>query len=363
MKNTIGNVLTVTIFGESHGPAVGAVIDGIAPGIKIDKDYIAQKTELRKAKGEISTARTEPDEVEFLSGVFEGYTTGTPLTLVIKNTNTRSGDYKELSRLARPAHADLTAQYKYGGFEDYRGGGHFSGRITAALVAAGAILQKALENKGIFIGTHIKNLAGVKDRDFETLKSDIETLSNMQFAVLDGNVADKMYEKILDAKQNADSVGGILETAVIGMPKGVGDPWFDTVEGELSKIIFSIPAVKGIEFGAGFGFAEMPGSVANDAFYSKDGEIYTKTNNNAGINGGITNGMPIIFRTAVKPTPSIAKEQETVDMKMLTDAKLVIKGRHDPVIVHRARAVVDACTAICLADMLSVKFGTDYLKD
>lgn len=363
MKNTFGMALTVTLFGESHGPAIGAVIDGIAPGIKIDEEYIEGKMNLRKPYGKISTRRKETDKVEFVSGVLNGYTTGTPLCLIIKNENTKSCDYDDVSRIARPSHADLTAFYKYKGYEDYRGGGHFSGRITAALVAAGAIVMKALENKGVFIGTHIKKCCGIEDRKLIDLKDDLLALSTKTFPVLDEIAAEAMVKAIEVAATDGDSVGGILETAVIGIPEGIGEPWFDTVESMLSHGIFSIPAVKGIEFGAGFDFADMRGSEANDAFRYDGDKIVTKTNNNGGINGGITNGMPIRFKTVIKPTPSIFKKQESVDFKKGEDAVLNLKGRHDPAIVHRARAVVDAMTALVLADLLTARFGTDYLGE
>lgn len=363
MKNTFGTAITVTLFGESHGPAIGAVLDGIAPGIKIDEEYINQKLQQRKAKGKISTKRHESDEFEILSGVFNGYTTGTPLCIVIKNQDTKSKDYDSMSRVARPAHADLTAFYKYKGFEDFRGGGHFSGRITAPLVATGAILRKALEKKGIYIGTHIEKCYKVSDRAFESYKEDIEKLNSMDFPVLDDNAAAEMVKQIEAAAEEGDSLGGILETVVIGMPKGVGEPWFDSMESMISHAMFSVPAVKGIEFGAGFGIADMKGSEANDAFAYDGSDIITKTNNNGGINGGITNGMPMVFRTAIKPTPSIFKTQETVDFIKGENIELSLKGRHDPAIVHRARAVVDAMTAIVLADMLTARFGTNYLGE
>jgi len=362
MKNTFGNALTVTLFGESHGPAIGAVLDGLAPGIKIDEEYISEKLDQRRPVGKISTPRKEEDKPEIISGVFNGYTTGTPLCLIIKNENMKSGDYDSVSRLARPSHADLTARYKYGGFEDYRGGGHFSGRITAALVAAGSIVRKAMEEKGIFIGTHISECAGVRDKGFADLSSELLTVSQKDFPVIDEQAAVKMRAAIEAAAAEGDSVGGILETAVTGMPCGVGEPWFDTAESMLAHAIFAVPGVKGIEFGAGFDICRMKGSQANDTMKYDGDKVVTATNNSGGINGGITNGMPIIFRTAIKPTPSIFKAQETVDMLQRENAVLELKGRHDPAIVHRARAVVDAVTALVLADLLIVRFGTDYLR-
>lgn len=362
MKNTFGTSVAVTLFGESHGEYIGAVIDGLAPGIKIDNDYISHMLTLRRPSGKISTPRKEKDEFKIVSGVLNSTTTGTPITILIPNENVKSGDYSAFKTLARPSHADYTAECKYHGFQDTRGGGHFSGRITAALVAAGAICRFALEQKGIYIGTHVKRCAGIDDRDFEDLKSDIATLNQKTFAVLCDEKGEKMNEAILNAASDGDSIGGVLETAIIGMPEGVGEPWFDTVEGMLSHIIFSIPAVKGIEFGAGFAIADMKGSAANDSLRCENGKVITATNNNGGINGGISNGMPIIFRTAIKPTPTIFKPQETVDFKTLTEEVLTPKGRHDPAIVHRARVVQDAAAAVVLCDALALHFGTDWLK-
>lgn len=361
MKNTFGTSVALTIFGESHGAAIGAVIDGLAPGIPIDNAFIEAQLTKRRPAGRISTARVEADKFEILSGVFNGKTTGTPIAILIKNENVRSGDYSEVSRLARPGHADYTAHVKYNGFEDFRGGGHFSGRITAALVAAGAIAISALAAKGITIATHIKSCAGINDRDFDDLCADIVTLNEMNFAVLDPNAAEKMHGAIEAAAADGDSVGGVLQTAVCGVPAGVGEPFFDSVESILSHALFSIPAVKGVEFGDGFRLAQMRGSEANDPFFMKNGKICTKTNRNGGINGGITNGMPILFNCAIKPTPSIFKEQQTVDYLKNEDARLSLKGRHDPAIVHRARVVVDSITALALCDMLSARFGTDFL--
>ena len=363
MKNTYGNSITITLFGESHGEAIGAVLDGIAPGIEVDEDFIKHQLNLRKSYGDISTKRNEADEFSIISGVYNGYTTGTPICIIIKNQNKISKDYSSLENIARPGHADYTAFLKYHGFEDARGGGHFSGRITAPLVAAAAIVISALRKKGIHIATHIKKCAEIEDRGFCELSNDIDELNNKRFAVLDDNAGEKMQEKIRAAAANLDSVGGILETVVLGMPVGVGEPWFDSLESMLSHGLFSIPAVKGVEFGDGFKLADMFGSTANDEFAVKDGKIVTKTNHNGGINGGISNGMPIIFSLGIKPTPSIAKPQQTVDFVKKENVNLEIKGRHDPCIVHRARVVVDSITALILADALTQRFGTDYLKD
>lgn len=362
MKNTFGNSVALTLFGESHGEYIGAVIDGLAPGIKIDHEYIAHMLTLRRPDGKISTPRKEKDEYKIVSGVVDNTTTGTPITIIIPNENVKSGDYSQIKTVVRPSHADFTAECKYHGYQDSRGGGHFSGRITAALVAAGAICKYALEQKGIYIGTHVKKCAGIPDREFNNLKEDINEINAKTFAVLDETSKEKMVEAILAAANNGDSVGGVLETAVIGMPVGVGEPWFDTVESLLSHMMFSIPAVKGIEFGAGFAIADMLGSQANDPMKMDSGNVVTTTNNNGGINGGITNGMPIIFKTAIKPTPTIFKPQNTIDFKTMTETVLELKGRHDPAIVHRARVVQDAASAIVLCDALSMRFGTDFLK-
>ena len=363
MKNTFGSSVQITLFGESHGAMIGAVLDGIAPGIEIDEQFISQKLELRKAQGALSTGRHEKDEARIVSGVFNGKTTGTPICIVIENKDVKSSDYEKTVGLLRPSHADYAAYCKYHGFQDYRGGGHFSGRITAALVAAGAIAMTMLKNKGITIATHIKKLGDILDRDFNNIIDDEERLSNDIFPVLDDAAKEKMQNLILCAKQEGDSIGGILETVVTGMPSGVGEPWFDTVEGNLAHILFSVPAVKAVEFGAGFAFSDMKGSQANDAFENRNGEIRTKSNNNGGVNGGITNGENIVFRCAVKPTPSIFKQQDTVDIKSMENTSFSLTGRHDPAVIHRARVVTDSVTAICLADLLAQRYGTDYFME
>lgn len=361
MKNTFGSSVSVTLFGESHGTEIGAVLDGIAPGIAIDEDYIRHQLTLRRPVGKISTARVEADEFCIVSGVFEGHTTGTPICILIPNTNTKSGDYSR--GLPRPGHADYTAFCKYHGYEDYRGGGHFSGRLTAALVAAGAIAMTALKNKNIKIGTHIATLADIADASFTVnLEADITRLSNLVFPVLDDNAAEKMKKRIEDAAKEGDSVGGVLETAVTGVPCGVGEPWFDSVEGLLAHALFSIPAIKGVEFGDGFAMTRMRGSEANDAFSVNGDHMITATNHNGGINGGITNGMPLMIRCAVKPTPSIFKEQGTVDLQSMKNETLSLKGRHDPAIIHRARVVVDSMVALVLCDLLAQRYGTDWLR-
>ena len=361
MKNTFGQSIAVTIFGESHGDAIGAVIDGLCPGIEVDLDFIDAQLSKRRPSGKTDTPRVEKDKYSILSGVFEGKTTGTPIAIVIPNENTKSADYQYGK--ARPSHADYSAYCKYHGFEDYRGGGHFSGRITASIVAAGAIAMKALEKINIKIGTHILECAGVRDSAFDNISAEIDALASAKFPVLDMDKGDKMIAQIEDARMDTDSVGGILQTAIYGIPAGVGEPWFDSVESILSHALFSVGGVKGIEFGAGFDMAKMRGSQANDAFEIKGGKITTKTNNNGGINGGITNGMPIVLNLAIKPTPSIAKEQDTVDFTSGEQVTLQIKGRHDPAIVRRACVVVDSVCALAVADMIAQRYGTDiFLK-
>lgn len=361
MKNTFGQSVTVTVFGESHGAAIGAVIDGLAPGIPVDTGYIERQLSRRRPSFKTDTARRENDAYNIVSGVFNGKTTGTPICIIIPNENTKSGDYDYGK--ARPSHADYAAYCKYHGFEDYRGGGHFSGRITAAIVAAGAILSCALDRLGISVGTHILSCCGVADREFSDFGVDIQTLKNSDFPVLDTGCAEKMTERIEKIAAEGDSVGGKIQTAVSGLPSGLGEPWFDSVESSISHAVFSIGGIKGIEFGTGFGCCEMLGSEFNDSFREDGGRIITETNNNGGINGGITNGMPVVFNCAVKPTPSIYKKQKTVDFINGVNAELQIRGRHDPAIIRRICPVVDGVTAVVLCDMLAQRYGTDiFLK-
>ncbi len=361
MKNSFGNQLSFTLFGESHGDAIGIVIDGMTPGIPVDLDLIRKRLAERRPNGSISTARKEKDELRIVSGVFDGKTTGTPICILIPNEDTVSRDYEKTAFVPRPSHADYSAFMKYGGFQDYRGGGHFSGRLTAPLVAAGAIVEGALRSKGIRVFSHIQRIYDVIDKNFPGNLSDFEMPTDSP--TLDESAWKDMIAVIEKARADGDSVGGIVETAVVGMPRGVGEPWFDSVEGLLSHAIFSIPAVKGIEFGDGFSISSMLGSEANDAFSLKNGEIITKTNRNGGINGGITNGMPLLFRTAIKPTPSILKEQDSVNLKTMKEEKLAINGRHDPAIVHRALPVINAVTAMVLADLLLSRFGTNFFQN
>ena len=359
MKNSFGQSVCLTLFGESHGDAVGCVIDGLSPGIDVDESFISRQLSRRRPSSAADTARCENDEFKILSGVFNGKTTGTPICIIIPNENKQSRDYNYGP--ARPSHADYTAFCKYHGYEDYRGGGHFSGRITAALVAAGGIIIPALDKLGIQVATHIAKCGGVSDRCFNNLGEDVRALSSKDFPTLDDACGEDMVRCILKAKENSDSVGGVTETVICGVPAGVGEPWFDSVESIISHAVFSLGGVKGIEFGAGFACADMSGSSCNDALHLEDGKIITGSNNNGGINGGITNGMPILFRCAIKPTPSIAKSQDTVDFIKMENTQLSIRGRHDPAIVRRICPVLDSVAALCIADLLSVRYGTDVL--
>ncbi len=364
MKNTFGQSISLTLFGESHGAAIGAVLDGLTPGLTIDMDFIKMYLDKRKGINEISTPRREADRVEFLSGVFEGKTTGTPLAFIIRNNDTKSKDYEEMRSVARPSHADYTAEIKYLGFQDYRGGGHFSGRLTAPIVVAGAIITSALNKKGIEIGTHIKSLGTISEKSFDEANSEeIKSLFEKDFPVLDEAMGQKMKEEILNAKADGDSIGGILETAVAGLPAGVGEPWFDSLESVISHALFSIPAVKGVEFGGGFEMCGKRGSQVNDGLRTDGEKVYTETNYSGGINGGISNGMPVIFRTGIKPTPTIGKAQDTVNIKTMENAEIKGKGRHDPAIIHRAAIVVSSMTAITIADSLAQRFGTNFLGE
>ncbi|SJZ95783.1 chorismate synthase [Anaerorhabdus furcosa] len=366
MKNTIGNLFRVTLFGESHGEAIGVVLDGVPAGIEIDKELFDHQMFLRKPKGTISTQRREKDEVNFVSGLFEDKTTGAPCCMLIYNGDQHSQDYLKIKDVARPSHADYAANVKYGGFQDYRGGGHFSGRLTAPLVAAGAIAIQILKEKGITIGTHVKQLHTIVDDSFSTeieeCKKQIEEINQKEFSIINEDKKEDMIQRIDEARMSLDAVGGVLETCVIGMPAGIGEPAFDSIESRLSHAIFSIGAVKGIEFGLGFGFKDKMSSEVNDEFEVIDGNIVTKTNNNGGINGGISNGMPILFKTVVKPTSSIAKHQKSVNFNTKENVDLEIKGRHDPAIIHRARVVVDSMAAITLVDCLMERYGMVWFQ-
>ena len=349
MKNTFGSDLSLTIFGESHGRAIGAVLDGMAAGVPVEEAFLAACMDKRRARGDgLSTPRVEGDAVQFLSGVVNGRTTGTAIALMIENQNTRSGDYAKTADLLRPGHADYTAYAKYHGYQDARGGGHFSGRVTAALVAGGALVLGALNRAGIEIVTHIGRCAGIGDIPFAlndpaALAAQAEALLNQSegFALLDGSVEEPMKAAIRAAGAEGDSVGGVIRCTVSGLPAGLGGPdWRDTVEGTIARHVFAIPAVKAIGFGAGETFAQMRGSAANDPFTVVHGAVRTVSNHSGGVNAGITNGMDVVFDVTFRPTPSIAKEQRTVDLTTMTETTISVPGRHDACIALRAAPAV-----------------------
>lgn len=356
MGGVFGNNIRLSIFGESHGKAIGIVVDGLPPGIKLDlKEIEKEMMRRRPGKDQFSTGRVEKDEFEILSGYFEDKTTGTPLCAIIYNTDKKSRDYDEIRDLLRPSHGDYTGKLKYKGYNDYRGGGHFSGRITAPVVFAGAIAKQILEEKGIQIGSHIQRIGDIEDKKFDYVDISEDLLSslrNKEIPTIDEEKSNMMKNSILRAKEEKDSVGGIIECAMINVPPGLGNPFFDSVESMLSHLLFSIPGIKGVEFGDGFDISKMRGSLANDEFYIEEENIRTYTNHNGGILAGITNGMPIIFKVAVKPTPSIGKPQRTVNFRKNENTTIEIKGRHDPCIVQRAIPVVEGCGALVVLDFL-----------
>ena len=356
MSSIWGNKIKVSVFEESHGAVIGATIDGLPSGVSVDQEAVAFEMKRRAASSSrLATPRKEADEVEIVSGFFEGKTTGTPLTGIICNGNTRSKDYARTKDLMRPGHADYSGWVRYSGFQDYRGGGHFSGRLTAPLVFAGAVAKAALAQVApeVKIGSRILSIGSVWDKkDLKPGEYAALRYENPMFPLYTKTLEEAMKDEILDAIKDQDSVGGVIEGYVTGMPAGVGDPLFDSVESRLSALLFSVPAVKGVEFGLGFDITGLRGSVANDPFYMDGSRVKTTTNNNGGINGGITNGMPIVYRAAFKPTASIAQPQKTVNMATSEDAEIEIQGRHDPCIVLRACPVVEAVTALCMLDFL-----------
>ena len=352
MSSTYGENLKLSIFGQSHGAAIGMTLDGIPAGLPVDLEQL-QDFLNRRAPGQNdwSTPRKEEDRPDFLSGIVEGFTCGAPLAAVIQNKNTRSGDYSNLKDIPRPGHADYTAQIKYGGFQDAAGGGHFSGRLTAPLCIAGGLCKQWLEELGIHIGAHILAIGECGDLYFDPMDPELESIGK-EFPVLDEEAGQAMRDFIAQARAAGDSVGGIIECAITGLPAGIGEPMFGGVESRIAQIVYSIPAVKGVEFGIGFDCACVPGSQSNDSFTIVDGKIVTETNNAGGIQGGITNGMPIIFTTAFKATPSIACAQQSVNIQTMEVVPLEIKGRHDPCIVPRAVPVVEAAAAIAIYDLI-----------
>ena len=350
MSSSFNGNIKFTIFGQSHSPAIGVTVEGLPAGFEPDMSELARFMQRRApGRNEFSTPRSEADVPEFISGLFDGRLCGTPLTAIIKNTNTRSGDYSELKYKPRPGHADFTAGERYNNSQDYTGGGHFSGRLTAPLCIVGGLCLQLLRAEGISVVTRIAELGGVAD------KGEICSTADKPFPVVNDECGEKMKAAILSAKAEGDSVGGVIECAVSGCPAGIGDPMFGGMENRISSLVFGIPAVKGIEFGAGFDAAKMLGSENNDPFAVENGNIITKTNNCGGILGGITTGMPIVFRAAVKPTPSIAREQDTVDLRTMENTKLTVHGRHDPCIVPRAVPCIEAAAAIAVYDALLEK--------
>lgn len=357
MGSTWGTKCKISIFGESHGPAIGVVMDGLPAGLAIDyEDVLREMRRRAPGRDELSTPRKEEDIPRILSGIFEDKTTGAPLCAMIENRNTRSGDYANLKNRPRPGHADFTGFVRYNGFNDPRGGGHFSGRITAPLVFCGAIIKQILRQQGIVVGGHVAAIAGVQDDRFDPVNiqsNQLDALRRMALPLLNGAVESAMRSAVAEAKAEQDSVGGVIECAICGLPAGVGNPFFNSLESVLAHLLFSIPAIKGVEFGDGFGLSSMRGSQANDPYCMQGGSVRTTSNHNGGILGGITNGMPVIFRTAVKPTPSIGRQQSTVLLSERTETTIAIEGRHDPCIVQRALPVVEAAAALAVYELLT----------
>ena len=353
MSSTWKNNISFTVFGESHGPAIGVCMDNVPPGESIDVDKIYKFMARRAPKKDgTTTMRNEKDIPQIISGYHNGKTTGTPLVAMIANSDQHSQDYNNLSKLARPGHADYTGALRYRGFNDIRGGGHFSGRLTAPLCFAGAVAQQILEKRGIYVGAHISEIHGITDKAFDpinTSRQDIIDLKEKDFPVIIDVQGNEMKKEILNARENQDSVGGIIECIAINVPAGIGSPIFDGLENSIAQLIFDIPAIKGLEFGAGFDVAKMTGSENNDEFYVNErGIVVTKTNNHGGILGGISSGMPITLKVAVKPTPSISQPQETIDYSAMKNETLVVKGRHDPCIVARAVPCVEAAVNLAI---------------
>ena len=343
------------IFGESHGPAIGVVLEGVPAGLELDLEQVQKELDRRKpGQGPTTTARKESDLVEVLSGVFEGKTTGAPLAMVIRNSDQHSQDYESIRYTPRPSHGDYAGFIKSKGCLDYRGGGHFSGRLTAPLVAAGAVAKQLLAQRGVWVGAHISSIYGITDASLEDTQA-LKAVAAKAFPVLDDAKGEEMRQAILEAKEEQDSVGGAIECAVTGLPAGLGAPDFGcNVEGIFSQYLFAVPAVKGVDFGAGVAFSLMRGSEANDPFEVRNGQVVTRTNHAGGINGGITNGMPVTFEVTIRPTPSISLPQESVDLRTGEEVEIEIKGRHDPCIVPRAVPVIEAAAALAACAVLGI---------
>lgn len=352
MSCSFGEKFKITIFGQSHSEAIGVVVDGVPAGITLDEEKISRFMSRRApGKNNYSTKRNEADIPEIVSGLVDGVTCGAPICAIIKNNDPHSNDYSKTKTLPRPSHADFTAYMKHNGFNDIRGGGNFSGRMTAPMCFAGAVATQILETKGIKIGAHAEKIAGVCDSRFDPLNPDL-SVAEKDFPLIDDSVKNTMLQKIEEARLDGDSVGGVIECAVTGLPVGIGEPIFDGIESVISQAVFAIPAIKGIEFGNGFECADLRGSENNDDFAVTDGKITTETNNHGGILGGLTSGMPLIFRVAVKPTPSIAKPQMTVNLETNEQTQTAINGRHDPCIVPRAVPCVEAAAAIAIINLI-----------
>ena len=358
MASVFGNVIHLSIFGQSHSPAIGCSLDGLPAGIELDLDALQRFLD-RRAPGRSDTAtmRREADAPEFVAGVTDGRTDGAPLAAIIRNADTRSGDYAGLRRVPRPGHADFPARIKYRNMHDVAGGGHFSGRLTAPLCVAGGIALQALEGCGVRVAAHIANLGpeGIPDEPLNPMEADpgqLAAIASHELPCIDADAASRMREAILSARSELDSIGGVVECAAYGMPTGVGDPMFDGIENRIARIAFGIPAVKGVDFGAGFGAAYLKGSENNDAYRMVGGAVRTETNRAGGILGGITTGAPVVWQMAVKPTPSIGRAQRSVDMDEGADTELTVRGRHDPCIVPRAVPVAEAACALALLDAL-----------
>ena len=351
MSSTYGKKLKLSIFGQSHGPAIGMTLDGIPAGLPVNFEKLNSFMSRRApGQGSFATTRKEADQPEFLSGLVDGFTCGAPLSSIIRNTNTRSGDYNNLKNCPRPGHADFPAQVKYKGFQDVAGGGHFSGRLTAPLCIAGGLCKQWLEAKGIYISAHISSVAGITDEAFDWVTPDLSSVQN-GFPVINAAAGTQMLAKIEQAKTDGDSVGGTIECAITGLPAGLGEPMFGGMESKLAQIIYGVPAVKGLEFGSGFAGSDLYGSQNNDPYTVTNHKITTLTNNAGGILGGITTGMPLIFKVAIKPTPSISRQQQSVNLERMEQQELSVQGRHDPCIVPRAVPVIEAAAAIAIFDI------------
>ena len=351
MSSTYGEKLKLSIFGQSHGPAIGMTFDGIPAGLPVDLDALNTFMARRApGQGSFATARKEADQPEFLAGIVDGFTCGAPLSVIIRNTNTRSSDYSNLKDCPRPGHADYPAQIKYKGYQDVAGGGHFSGRLTAPLCIAGGLCKQWLENKGIYIGAHISSIAGIQDKIFDSISPELNAVQS-GFPVIDPIAGTQMLAEIEKAKTEGDSVGGTIECAITGLPAGLGEPMFGGMESKIAQIIYGVPAVKGLEFGSGFAGSNLRGSQNNDPYTVINSTIKTTTNNAGGILGGITTGMPLVFKVAIKPTPSISRQQQSVSLRRMEQQELSVQGRHDPCIVPRAVPVIEAAAAIAIFDM------------